>query len=157
MVKRRPLFLFGRGFTLTEIVVVIAIVGILSVFAAARFTRGSFDTKATYDKLFAQVTYARKVAIAQRRPVLVAIAPTQSTLCYFAGGLCLGPVPGPTGPSFVVPFGGASVTTSSFWFDGLGIAGATGCVNPGDRFTITVSGDGSHSFTVECDTGYVHP
>lgn len=127
----------------------ILVVSVLSVFAVARFSGGFATTRGFYDELLSQVQYARKVAIAQRRPVFVRIDGAQSQLCYNAVGACTG-VASPTGG---VPFtltvpSGVVVAPAMVAFDGLGRYPAPG------PLTLTV---GDLQFTVEHETGYVRP
>jgi MSHA pilin protein MshC len=92
-------FSFGnRGFTVVELVLVIVIVSILSAFVMTRFAGGFASTRGFYDELLAQVSYARKAAVAQRRAVFVRIDGAQSELCYNGAGACAG-VSSPTGQS----------------------------------------------------------
>jgi MSHA pilin protein MshC len=140
-----------RGFSLAELIAVILVVSVLSVFAVTRFSGNIAVTRGFYDELLAQVQYARKVAIAQRRSVFVRITPgAQSELCYNAAGPCAGVV-SPTGGvpfSLAVPTG-VNVAAATIQFDGLGRYPAGGPLD------VTVSGDGSYQFTVFHETGYV--
>jgi MSHA pilin protein MshC len=137
------------------LIAVILIVSILSVVAVARYPGGFAKTRGFYDELLSQVQYARKVAIAQRRPVFVRIDAGQSRLCYTAAGTCVGPdaVASPTGstPFTVAVPAGVTVTPSTFEFDGLGRYPAAGPLD------IAVAGDGTLQFRVEHETGYVRP
>jgi len=140
---------------------VIGIVGIISVVATARISSGFAETRGLYDKLLSQVQYARKAAVAQRRPVFVRIDAAQSRLCYSAAGTCTGAdaVAGPAGPApfqVAIPATNTVNPASVFQFDALGryrdSAGAA-TITP---LVITVTGDGTLQFTVEHDTGFVH-
>ena len=131
-------------------IAVIVIVSILAVTAMTRFSGSFAATRGFYDALLSQVQYARKLAIAQRRSVFVRIDAAQSILCYNAAGACSG-VQGPDG---AVPFsvalpGGVTASAATIEFDALGRYPA------GAPLVITVSGDGTLSFTVEHETGYV--
>ena len=67
--------LAARGFTLTELVMTIVIIGILSVIVAPRFMSSQpFETRGFYDEAQAVVRYAQKVAIAQRRAIFVCVS-----------------------------------------------------------------------------------
>ncbi|HMH17527.1 MAG TPA: prepilin-type N-terminal cleavage/methylation domain-containing protein [Burkholderiales bacterium] len=149
------------GFTLAELIAVILIVGILSVSAAAMFGRGGFDTAGYADLAQAQVAYARKVAIAQRRTTTVTFntPPNTVSLTICAANPCAGTVPvtSPSGAgnfNSLAPAGVVLTTnpaTGSFTFDPLGRpSGFAGLL------TVTVSGSGSFPFLVEQETGYVH-
>lgn len=144
-----------QGFTLIELVVILVIVGILSIFVVGRMSTSTEQTRAVYDQVLTQVQYARKVAVAQRRAVFVRIDATESRLCYEAAGACTG-VASPTGD---VPFRVAipstvAVTGATFQFDGLGRPRTSGGALAAQQ-TITVTGEGSHQFLIEQETGYV--
>lgn len=143
----------GRGFSLAELIAVILVVSVLSVFAVTRFSGSFATTRGFYDELLSQVQYARKVAVAQRRPVFVRIDGAQSQLCYNAAGACAG-VASPAGgvPFTLVIPAGVSATAATIEFDGLGRYPAAGplVVTVGDA-------DGSLAFRVEHETGYVRP
>jgi MSHA pilin protein MshC len=152
-------FSFGTpGFTLVELVLVIVIVSILSAFVMTRFSGGFASTRGFYDELITQVSYARKAAVAQRRAVFVRIDGAQSELCYNGAGACAG-VASPTGqtPFTVAPRSGVTATAVTFQFDGLGRYRTSAGALATAPLTITVSGEGTLSFTVEHDTGYVRP
>jgi len=146
---------------LLELVAVLVIVGILSVVAVARMSGGFATTRGIYDQLLAQVQYARKAAIAQRRPVFVRIGATQSRLCYSAAGACSGG-DGVASPGGEVPFKvdvpagiAVSVATPDFQFDALGRTRDAAGVLTAAPLVVTVTGDASLQFTIEHDTGYV--
>ena len=144
-----------NGFTIVELIVILTIVGILAAFVSTRMSTSVEQTRAVYDQLLTQVQYARKTAVAQRRPVFVRIEATESRLCYEAAGACTG-VASPTGE---VPFRVAipapvTATAVTFQFDGLGRPRTAGGVLAAQQ-TINISGDGSHQFLIEQETGYV--
>jgi MSHA pilin protein MshC len=142
-----------------ELVAVIVIVGIISTIAIARLSGGFATTRGFYDQLLSQVQYARKAAIAQRRPVFVRIDAAQSRLCYSSGGTCTG-ADGAAAPTGQAPFtvlvpSGVTATPAVFQFDALGrYRDLTGAATPGP-LVIAVAGDINLQFTVEHDTGYV--
>jgi MSHA pilin protein MshC len=144
-----------RGFTLVELTVILVILGIIAVVAVPRFfDRRDFDTLKFYDRSLAAVRYAQKLAIAQRQPVYVVTTATALSLCFDPG--CTSPVTDPsTGSGLVVSApAGNSVTNSaapSFSFDPLGRSSVAGPI------TLTVNGSPARTFTVEQETGYVHP
>jgi len=158
----RPFFVAARGFTLTELVVVISIVAILSVYAAARFTGTEFDARAATDRLFAQISFARKVAVGQRRAVCVHLTAAQSVLRYDDNtpGTCNDGSTGVAGPDGAVPFTVAAGPTAFgppgvYRFDALGRYRTSNDLDPGVPLPITVNA--TTVFTVEHRTGYVHP
>lgn len=137
---------------------VIVIVGVLAVFVGGRISGGVERTRAFYDELLSQVQYARKVAVAQRRPVFVRIEPTESRLCYTAAGVCTATdaVASPTG---VLPFrvtvpSGVSVSGATFQFDALGRPRNAADVLWTAPLDVAVTGDGSYQIRVEHETGY---
>jgi MSHA pilin protein MshC len=157
---RRP-----AGFTLTELAMIISIVGIIAVFAGSRISGGFANTAGYYQKLMAQITYARKTAIAQRLPVCVHVAAGQSQVYYAnAGGTACPASAGVLSPGGQSPFTitaptGTSVTagTGNFMFDATGRYLTSAGGTPTGAQTVTVTGDGSYSLTIERETGYVHP
>lgn len=171
VIAQRPPVVPARGFTLPELVLVIAIVSIISVFAASRLSGTFASTRGFYDGTAALIQYARKLAIAQRRAVFVQVAAGGVSLCYdaaCAAGVSPPPVPpasaNPAQVSFSAtpPFSvtaptGVSISagTGTFQFNGLGVYLDSAGADPGANRTVTVTGDGSHSLTVHRDTGYV--
>src|SRR5262245_23751883 len=69
------------GFTLTELVVVLLVLGILAVFAVAKLSNMSvLQQRTDYDKVVSAIEYARKSAVALRRYVCVAVSATAVSL-----------------------------------------------------------------------------
>lgn len=160
------------GFTLTELVAILVILGVLAAVAIPRFIgQRGVDARAFHDQCQAVVRYAQKVAVAQRRTVYVDVAANRIGVCYDAGcGAKVPPPPGfrhatdaalancaesnPDNPAWLCAGAPTGVTLSppaSFNFNGLGQPNLAGTL------TITVAGEGSRTFVVERETGYVHP
>lgn len=141
-----------HGFTIMEAVAVIVIIGILSVTTMTLFDYKSLDTTTFGDQLQAQVSYAQKVAVAQRTTVYVVIAGTSSDVCYDSG--CSSKVSSPSGAANFTLTAPSGVTitagTGTFSFSALGKPSFS------STRTITTSGSGTRSFSVEPETGYVH-
>jgi MSHA pilin protein MshC len=152
----RDPFRAARGFTLTELVVVIIVATILAAFAAAKINTQNFDAQGFADQATAMIRYAQKIAIAQRRTVAVVVSASQIKLCYTDAVCSGGPVLDPISPTsssqqFILNAkSGVSVTgPASFTFNALG--------QPSGAVTVTVTGDVSpRVIRVESETGYVH-
>jgi len=157
----------SAGFTFTELIVVLLVVGILAAVAIAKLSNINVVQQRTeYDKVVSALQYARTAAIAQRRYACVGITanavsltldpnPPESTVtpfggtCPFATALAL-PSPDPTpacaSNQTCVKNTSITSTSASFQFDPRGRAPA--------QVVITVSG--FPAITVEGETGYVH-
>ena len=140
----------AAGFTLTELVMVIAVATILAAFAISRINVVSFNTEGFANRAAAMVRYAQKLAINQRRTVAVVITGSNIQLCYTdtacSGGSVHQP-PGTSAFSFDTP-SGVALSGSSFSFSPLG--------RPSAGASITVTGDIARTITVEAETGYAH-
>jgi MSHA pilin protein MshC len=148
----RDPFRAARGFTLTELVVVIIVATILAAFAAAKINTQNFDAQGFADQATAMIRYAQKIAIGQRRTVAVVVSASQIKLCYTDAECSGGQVLDPTGNSQFTLSAKSGVSVSgpaSFTFNALG--------QPSAAAMVTVTGDVSpRVITVESETGYVH-
>lgn len=152
------------GFTLIELVVTLILVGILAVVAIPRLRTQTFDTVSFYQEVLSAVRYAQKEAVAKRRVVCVALAVNSVTVRFARNEGVFACDTDLTSPRGVSPFtitASTGVTLSSapatatLYFDGLGKPfDAAGVASP--QRTISITGDGTQTFVIEPETGYVH-
>ena len=151
------------GFTLIEMVTVIVLIGILSVFVAPRMLdMGAVNARGLQDETLAFLRYAQKSAVAQRRVVCLAFTSRTVTIHVAATSgfsTCDTPMRGPTGdsPGMLTAKGGAdySAVPADFNFNGLGQpVNASGVVLTTSQ--ILQVNNVSGPVTVEAVTGYVH-
>lgn len=146
------------GFTVLELVVVIAVIGVLALVALPRLSGlAGFDEVGYRDRVRSTIEYARKAAVAQRRNVQVSLAagsvtvkidsdiPEGALANTFDRNLVL---PGSNSHTFSAPSGvSLSPAPTTLVFDAQGQPSASG------SFTVTGS---SAPIVVEAVTGYVH-
>jgi MSHA pilin protein MshC len=145
----------AAGFTLIELVAVIATLGILMAVAAPRFfSANTYAARAFKDDAAAFLRYAQKRAIAKRGTVAVVVESSGLTLCTVAGATC-DPGNALAGPSGDSPFRSLTpngvtlaASRSNLSFDAQG--------RPDAALTLTITGDLAHTVTVEAETGHVH-
>jgi len=147
----------GRGFTLVELVTVITILGLLAAVVGPRFVgRDAFASRGFYDEAQSVVRYARKTAVAWRRPVFVCVTATAVAAGSVSGcgSLLIHPATGDP-LTTTAPSGVTLSPTGNFSFNGAGRP------NPNAQVTITltstIAGDPVRQIVVEAETGYVHP
>ncbi len=145
----------NAGFTLTELVTVIVIAGILSAIVYNKIDITGFKTEGSTDEVKSAVRYAQKLAVAQRRNVYVDTSGNDVRLCYDSG--CATQVPQPPGSAwFKITAATAPTLSNAFYFDTLGrptlVSGSTVATS---AITLSLSG-GTRSITIEPQTGFVH-
>lgn len=145
------------GFTLVELVVVIAVLGVMAAFMAPRFASNDiFQTRGDADALASSLRYAQKTAIAQRTNVYAIYNAGLLSLCFATD--CSSAVIDPgTGAAYVFQFSNSvnvSQSNPSLGFNSLGQP------IPNTLMTYTVTNKNnsaqSSTVTVEANTGYVH-
>lgn len=137
-----------NGFTLIELIVVIALLGILAIVAGSRLTdTATFNNRGNSDKVKFLLKIAQKAAMAQRRDVYVIKSGSIINLCYTNTSPC------PTAQililnqqSFSVDTGNTTVTLPSVKFNSLGNTGTT-------KLTVQV---GNRNIYIEQESGYIH-
>jgi MSHA pilin protein MshC len=154
----------ASGFTLVELVVVIALMAIMVAVASPRFANGDiFETRGDAGLLSSTLRYAQKTAIAQRRQVFVitdTVALPQSVkLCFVSDPNC--PLaqavinPETDGPYVMTLSSNVRVNPSNnnLGFNGLGQA----VPNQAASYVLTNQKNNAQTFTVniEADTGYI--
>ncbi len=154
----------GGGFTLVELVVTLIVVAILAVIAIPRLNTRTFDTVGFYQEVISSMRYAQKEAVAKRRAVCVTLGANSVTIKFASAegsSACGTDLVSPRGVSpFTVTAASGVVlssapATGSFFFDPLGRPlDAAGVPSP--QRTISITGDGTQSFVIEAETGYVH-
>jgi MSHA pilin protein MshC len=144
------------GFTLTELIMVIVILGVLSVFALPKwFNATTFDQRGYFDRLLQAARYAQKLAVASNCEVQLIIdagsftlrQPTTTAQCgngptlWQAVSLPSERPPPYNAPSGVQVTAGIGTTTFS----------AAGSATPGGQVIV----NGTLTFSVHSATGYV--
>ena len=146
------------GFTLVELVTVIAVMAILSAVASSKFVDTDvFDTRGCVGLLSSSLRYAQKTAIAQHKMVYVAVDTTARTirLCYDVA--CGTSVTDPVTMSAYQQTYSAKVSiTPGQTVLGFGASGAPS-PNANTNYVVKNTKNATQTTTiqVEADTGYV--
>ncbi len=157
----------SSGFTLVELVVVIALMAIMVAVASPRFANGDiFETRGDAGLLSSTLRYAQKTAIAQRTSVFVitnSVAnPNTVTLCFVNNANCLAAQavinPETNGP-YVMTFSrnvGVQPSSNVLEFRGLGQA-FINAINAGANYTVSNRNRPAQAIVVnvEAETGYI--
>ncbi len=160
--SKRQIAAHPRGFTLTELVVIIMIIGVLAVTATARFgSSDAFLARGYSDELAAAARYAQRYAVASNCRVRFALSGAgytvrmESAPCNSGVASYTVDLQDPTGTTFAgsTP-SGVTLTAgaNNYDYDAYG-----DLVAPGGGGTVTTSGGGSSaSFVIEAGSGYVN-
>ena len=139
----------NRGFSLTELVVVIVLVGILAVFALPRLNLSLFEQSGFFQQALAAIRQGQKLAVASGCDVDVTINPTTCTLAWNGApaGCPSSAIDNTATGSANFCQGGtaAGSPSASITFDNIG--------RPDAQKTIVF---GSRTIRVEAETGYTH-
>jgi MSHA pilin protein MshC len=140
----------ARGFTLTELVIVIVVAAILAAIAIPQFNLREIDATWFHEQVRSGIRYAQRTAIAQRRCVFVSVTPTKLSLLYGDASCAITvtqvrdlaenkpfELNAPTGITL-------SAAPNPFSFNGLG--------QPSAAATVGVAGK---TITVNAESGYV--
>jgi len=137
-----------HGYSLAELVIVIAIAAVLAALAIPLFNQPQIDATWYHEQVRAGVRHAQRTAVAQRRQVFVLVeaGPPRLALCY--ADPCGARVTElATGNIFVLnaPTGVTlSISASPLSFNGLGQPSSGATVNVGGKLV-----------TINAETGYV--
>jgi MSHA pilin protein MshC len=143
------------GFTLTELVVVIVVAGILSAVIYNRVSVSDFKAEGSTDEVKAALRYAQKLAVAQRRNVAVTVSGATVSLCYYSAGCTASVTKPPTTDPFTVTAPATITPATTFYFDAQGRPTQTSGALLASATSLSVGG-GTRTVTVEAQTGFVH-
>lgn len=160
-----PLSAVPRGFTLVELIVILAIIGVLAAYVSSRFfSANQYQARAYFDQVVTAARYAQKIAMASGCPVKVVFSGNNYTLTQQASPCTSVPCsvsaayPPITQSAVGVPVSGApgssgiALTSGSFCFDGQGLVSDPTL----STAAYTVTGGGfSMAFTLNVPSGYV--
>ncbi len=93
-----------RGFTLVELVVVLALLGVLAGISAARFSdRRPFAVSAVADQIVSALRTAQATAVAQRQTMHVLLQASPAAMQVCLDPACSVPVPAPGAGEWLPP------------------------------------------------------
>jgi MSHA pilin protein MshC len=142
--RQRPMK--ANGFSFLELIVTIAVAGILAAIAIPYFAQSDVEATWFYEQVKGAARYAQRQAVAQRRTVFVVVGSTNVDVCY-DGGCAAHVQQAATGSaySFASP-NGVTLIPTSFSFNALGQP------NPLAGLSFVVAGK---TIVVTQETGYV--
>jgi len=149
-----------NGFTIVELIAVIAIIGILSALAGPKFIgNDTFAARGAYGTLLSSLRLAQKTAVAQRTTIYANINVTSKVVCLGYDANCTTAVTDPatkTAYSKTLP----STVTLTTSLNPIAFT-SSGKESANNTVTITVSNnvapsEPTRTITIERDTGYLH-
>jgi prepilin-type N-terminal cleavage/methylation domain-containing protein len=138
----------NNGFTLVELVIAIAVIGIIAVIGAPRFAKTSiFSERANSDKVKFLLKISQKAAMAQRRDIFIVKSGSSISACYINTTPCAANQSLTlNGKDFSANIGNTNIVLPSVKFNSLGNTETS-------KITIQV---GSRNIYIEAESGYIH-
>ncbi len=134
------------GFTMIELVISIALIGILAFVVVSRFSNvQSFQGDANYDQIKFLLKTGQQTAISQKRNIYPIFNSGELSLCYVNTNPCTSKL-SIGNKNYVVNIDSANLTIPAFYFN---LKGNT----DGGKLTIVVSGKNLY---IEEETGFIH-
>ncbi len=149
---RQPGLPRSAGFTLIELVMVMVVVGVMAVFVLPRaLDLTDWRLRAFGDTLQAQSMAMQRLALTQRRPVVLTLTPAGASFSYAAGGGLL-ELPCPAAANPCISESGTRTVTFNAANSGSTVT------STGKAMAVTVSaGSSSRSYRLETETGLFRP
>lgn len=147
-----------RGFTLTELIAVIVILGILAVFALPKMNTGEYQAYDFRDQVLSALRFAQKSAVSHRRLVCVSFTANSVSLAIAqtnGAAACAYPLNLATGAAAVSSANGSFAPVPANLFiqpDGRITQDAAGTTLAAPTISVATAGN----ITLEGATGYVN-
>jgi type II secretory pathway pseudopilin PulG len=148
------------GFTLIELVMIMVILGLISVYAVPRFTMGIFDARSAAQEFVEAIRYAQEMSMAHSGDMDYGITFTTTGYTVSKGGA---PVPDPltSGSSYASSWSGITLSQGGvISFNSRGVPTCSGglaacsAVSNSNVTVNAVAGGESVTVTIERYTGY---
>lgn len=138
----------NNGFTLVELVIAIAVIGIIAVVGGPRFAKtNTFSDRANSDKVKFLLKIAQKASMAQRRDIFIVKSGNNISACYTNATPCpSNQLLTLNGKDFSANVGNTNTVLPSIKFNSLGNTDS-------GKLTVQV---GSRNIYIEAESGYVH-
>lgn len=138
----------NSGFTIVELVISIALLGIISYVVSSRFSNvNTFQSASNYDQVKYLLQLGQNTAISQKRNIYPIFNNDELSLCYTNSNPC----PNNqkltiSNTAYTVNIPNSSLTIPTFYFDNLGNS------NLGNT-TVVINGKNLY---IEQETGFIH-